>query len=49
VPSATKTGGVPAPGSTADDDGCNMSQPGPGGALLWLLVPAALLVYRRRR
>ena len=53
VPSATKTGVVPVP-SSVDTDGCNMSQPGSGGApsggaLLWLLVPAALLVYRRRR
>ncbi|MGD0946630.1 MAG: hypothetical protein ABSA52_04295 [Candidatus Binatia bacterium] len=48
VPSATNTGVVPAP-SSADNDGCNMSQSGSGGALLWLLVPAALMVYRRRR
>jgi hypothetical protein len=47
VPTATKV--VPAQSSAVDHDGCNMSQPGSRGALLWLLVPAAIMAYRRRR
>jgi hypothetical protein len=60
TPTATATLPLPSPTppgltpSSVDTDGCNMSQTGlggapSGGALLWLLVPVALMVYRRRR
>ena len=45
---ATRTSAAPS-GGGADHDGCSISQPGSGGSLLWLLVPAAIVVWRRRR
>jgi parallel beta-helix repeat protein len=44
TPTATNTS---TPGGGGG--GCSISQPGSGGSLLWLLVPAAVVVWRRRR
>jgi hypothetical protein len=47
-PSATNTS-APGGGGGADSDGCSIPQTNSGGSLLWLLIPAAVVVWRRRR
>jgi hypothetical protein len=46
-PTATLTS--PPAGGGADDDSCAISRTRSGASLLWLLIPPAVMVWRRRR
>jgi hypothetical protein len=46
-PTATQTS--PPAGGGADDDSCAISRTRSGASLLWLLIPPAVMVWRRRR
>jgi MYXO-CTERM domain-containing protein len=49
IPVRTATNTPQSGGGGGDDDGCNMT-PGAsaGGPMLWLLIPAALVAWRRQ-